>query len=160
IPSPVTGRVAPSAAAIARPLLVLLPVLTFLFPSLVVAFTKEPVHTAEARLLVGGFDAQAQAIPGFVSAAQSLASTYARLVGTPAIADGVLADLKLPKGSANGHISATSVPQSSIIRVEGTGKNRAEALRYAQAAADGLLSYARRTAGGDQLGKVLSDYQA
>src|SRR5206468_5370899 len=81
VPSPVTRRVAPSAAAIARPLLVLLPVLTFLVPSLLVAFAKEPVHTAEARLLVGGFDAQSQAIPGFVSATESLASTFARLVG-------------------------------------------------------------------------------
>jgi hypothetical protein len=160
LPSPVTGRVAPSAAAIARPLLVLLPVLTFLVPSLLVAFTKAPTHTSEARLLVGGFDAQAQAIPGFVSASQSLASTYARLVSTPAIGDVVAKSLGQSAGSVSGHISATPVPESSIIRVEGKATSAAAATRFAQAAAEAVLSYARLTAGGDQLTKVASDYQA
>lgn len=148
MPSPATGRVSPSAAAIARPLLVLLPVVTFLVPSLFIAMTRTPEHTAEARLLVGGFDVQAQAVPGFVEAARTLASTYARLVGTPAIIDPVAKTLGVRPGDVSGHISATAVPESSIIRVDGTANDPEAAVRFADAAANALQKYAGGSAGG------------
>jgi hypothetical protein len=157
MPSPVTGRVSPSAAAIARPLLVLLPVLTFLIPSLFIAFTRTPEHTAEARLLVGGFDVQAQAVPGFVEAARTLASTYARLVSTPAIIDPVAKKLKVDPGDVSGHISATSVPESSIIRVEGDADNAQDAVRFADAAATALKNYAGGSRGAAT--DVLKEFQ-
>jgi capsular polysaccharide biosynthesis protein len=157
MPSPVTGRISPSAAVISRPLLVLLPMLTFLVPSLFLAFITQPVHTSEARLLVGGFDVQAQAVPGFVEASRTLASTYARLVSTPAIVKPVADALGAPASEVSGHISATSVPDSSIIRVEGTADNERDATRFADAAATALKEYA--SGGAVDADSVLAEYQ-
>lgn len=145
LPSPVTGRVSPSAAVIARPLLVILPVVTFLVPALLLALTQPPTYTAEARLLVGGFDVRAQAVPGFVEAARTLASTYSRLVETPTIAEPVAEALDLPRSEVDGHISASSVPESSIIRVEGSAADSDRAVELAAAASEALLNYSGST---------------
>ncbi|MCU1488011.1 MAG: hypothetical protein JWN67_4757 [Actinomycetia bacterium] len=159
LPSPSTGRISPSAAAIARPLLVLLPILTFLIPSLFLAYSSTPTHTSEARLLVGGFDPQDQAVPGFVAASESLASTYARLVGTPAVVDPVAKALGLDPSQVRGHISASPVPDSALIRVEGTADNKRDANRFADAAADALAKYAAGAGGGTSTGQLLTDFQ-
>jgi hypothetical protein len=159
LPSPATGRISPSAAAIARPFLLLLPVLTFLVPSLFVAMTRTPVHTSDARLLVGGFDVESQAMPGFVAASQTLASTYARLVATPAIASPVAASLHLSEGDVAGHIAATAVPESSIIRVEGIADNPADATRFARTAADALVKYASGATNSGSGTTLLDEYR-
>jgi capsular polysaccharide biosynthesis protein len=160
MPSPSTGRVSPSAAAIARPFLVLLPILTFLIPSLFLAYSSTPTHTSEARLLVGGFDPQDQAVPGFVAATESLASTYARLVGTPAVVDEVAKTLDLDPAQVRGHVHASPVPDSSLIRVEGTADNRRDATRFADAGADALQKYATGAAGTTTAADLLGDFQA
>ena len=159
LPSPSTGRVAPSAAAIARPFLVLLPILTFLIPSLFLAYSATPTHTAEARILVGGFDPQANAVPGFVAASESLAATYSRLIGTPAIVDQVAKALDLDPSQVRGHISASPVPDSSIIRVDGSADNEQDATRFADAGAKALEKYATGTIASQSAGQLLSDYQ-
>lgn len=156
VPSPTTGRVSPSSAAIARPLLVLLPVITFLIPALFVSLARTPTYTAEARLLVGGNTVEAQAVPGFVEAARTLAETYARLVETAVISRPVEELLGLDPGAAGGHISASSVPESSIIRVKGTATNRDAALAYAEAAATALEEY---TEGSSTPEEVLDDFE-
>lgn len=159
-PSPVTGRISPSAAALSRPLLVLLPVLTFLAPALLVALAKQPVHTSEARLLVGGFDVEAQAVPGFVEASRTLASTYARLVTTPAVLDLVAEQLDMDADDLDGHVDATSVPESSIIRIEGMASSPRQATRYADAAAEALLQYASSTGAATNADDVLEEYES
>jgi hypothetical protein len=153
------GRVPPSAAVIARPMLLLLPIVTFLVPALVITMAQKPTYTAESRLLVGGFNVDAQAVPGFVEAARTLAATYARLVDTPVIDVPVAEALDISPDDVS--ISATSVPESSIIRIQGTSSSEERAIQLADAAADALLEYADTTAssaaGAEQL---LQDYQA
>jgi hypothetical protein len=149
-----TRRVTPSQAVVGRPMLVALPILVLLVPSLVLAFARQPVYSAEARLLVGGFNVEAQAIPGFVEASRTLAETYSRLVPTQAITERVAETLKLDIGAVNGHVNATSVPDSSIIRIIGTGSSSREAIRYTAAAAQALEEYvdeAGRSADGASL---------
>ena len=159
VPSSASGRISPSSAAVARPFLVLLPVLAFLLPALLVAFSRAPVYTAEARLLVGGFDVEAQAVPGFVEAARTLAATYARLVNTPAIADPVAAQLDLAPGGVAGGISATAVPESSIIAVQGASEDEDQALRLADVAAEELVNYASGTTSEDERAELLQDFR-
>jgi capsular polysaccharide biosynthesis protein len=159
MPSPATGRVSPSAAAIARPFLVLLPILTFLIPSLFLAYSATPTHTSEARILVGGFDPQANAVPGFVAASETLAATYARLIGTPAVVDEVAKALDLDPAQVRGHIGASPVPDSSLIRVDGTADNRRDATRFADAGAEALEKYATGTVASTSAGQLLTDYQ-
>lgn len=158
LPSPTTGRVSPSSAAIARPMLALLPVVTFLLPAIFVSFARTPTYTAEARMLVGGFDVESQAVPGFVEAARTLAETYSRLVETELIVEPVAEALGLDPSEVAGHISATSVPESSIIRVEGSASNSEAAIAFAQAAAIALEDYTGgRGAGTDDA--ALDEYE-
>jgi hypothetical protein len=152
-------RIPPSTAVVARPMLVLLPVATFLLPALLLAMLRTPTYKAEARLIVGGFDVQAQAVPGFVEAARTLAETYSRLVSTPAIegpaaeASGLDADL------VAGGIHATAVPESSIIRVIGEADNKRDAIRLADAAAEALVAYANGDGSNASSTETLKEYQ-
>jgi uncharacterized protein involved in exopolysaccharide biosynthesis len=152
--SPVTGRVAPSTAVVARPMLVLLPVLVFLVPGLFLSLTREPVYTAQARLLVGGFNAESRAVPGFVEASKTLAETYARLVSTPAIQDPTSKALQLAPSEVD--LSATAVPESSIIAVEATSTSQATAVRVADAGAKALVEYTQQSGG--KPSELLKDY--
>jgi capsular polysaccharide biosynthesis protein len=139
---PNAARVSPSAAAIARPALVLLPILTFLVPGVALALLRTPTYTADARVLVGGFDVETRAVPGYVEASQNLAATYSRLVGTPVIARTAAKTLGTSTANARAHISATVIPESPIIQVEGQATSERQAVIYADAAAKALLSYA------------------
>jgi capsular polysaccharide biosynthesis protein len=123
-------------------MLVVLPILLLLVPFVALALARPPVHSAEARLLVGGFNVEAQAVPGFVEASRTLAETYSRIVETRAITQRVAETLQLDISEVDGHLNATSVPESSIIRVVGTGDDEGEALRFAAAAAQALEEYA------------------
>ena len=156
---PLPTRVSPSAAAIARPLIVILPVLAFLVPSLFVAFTRQPVYKSEAQLLVAGFDVQTAAIPGFVDASRTLAGTYARLVATDTIVGPTATALNVPKTSVAGRISATATADAALIRVDGTGSSPKEAERITSAAAQALVQYSARISGSDN-DLLKKDYQA
>jgi hypothetical protein len=143
-------RITPSQAIVARPLLVALPILLLLVPLVTLALVRQPVHSAEARLLVGGFNVEAQAVPGFVEASRTLAETYSRVVPTRAITERVAEILQVDVTQVDGHVDATAVPESSIIRIIGKGDTDNAAVRFAAAAAQALEDYA------DQSGSVAS----
>jgi hypothetical protein len=147
-----TERISPSAAAVMRPVLVVLPILLFLVPGILLGLTRTPTYTSDARLLLAGFDVQSAALPGFVEASRTLADTYARLVDTDAVVQPVAKALSLPRTDVVGHISASSIADSAIIRIEGRASSKEDAARFASAAATALSSYVRDLGGqGDQL---------
>jgi hypothetical protein len=131
-------------------MLVALPILVLLVPLVTLSLIRQPVHSAEARLLVGGFNVEAQAVPGFVEASRTLAETYSRVVPTRAISERVAETLKVDVDQVDGHLDATAVPESSIIRIIGKGDTDNAAVRFAAAAAQALEDYA------DQSGSVAS----
>jgi hypothetical protein len=152
-------RLTPSQAVVSRPLLVALPILVLLIPSVALALARQPVYTAESRLLVGGFNVEAQAVPGFVEASRTLSQTYSRLVPTRAIAERVAEILKLDVDQVDGHIDATAVPESSIIEVTGTGDDQGEAIRFSAAAAQALEDYADQAGGTSGADNLLDEYR-
>lgn len=157
---PVTRRrLTPSQAVVARPFLVVLPVLVLLVPALALALARQPVYSAEARLLVGGFNVEAQAVPGFVEASRTLAETYSRLVTTGAIEERAAELLELDIVQINGKIEATAVPESSIIRVIGTGDDEGEAIRNSAAAAQALEDYADQSGGTEDADALLDEFR-
>lgn len=151
-------RVAPSTAVVARPLLTLLPALLLLIPAVGLALTRPPTYTAEARMLVGGFNVEAAAVPGFVEASRTLAQTYSRLVSTRAIVERVAENLDIEIEDAEGNVSATAVPESSIIVIEGRADDPETAVRFAAAAADALESYEAESAGASDPADLLDEY--
>jgi len=144
---------------VARPFLVVLPVLVLLVPALALALARQPVYSAESRLLVGGFNVEAQAVPGFVEASRTLAETYSRLVPTRAVEERVAEILDLDVDQVTGNIDATSVPESSIIKVVGEGNDSAEAIRFAAAAAQALEDYADQAASSTDLEVLLDEFR-
>jgi len=92
-------------------------------------------YTAEARLAVGEQSLSAVQVPGYVSATQSLASDYARYVQD---STGLREELRVDSGDVTS-ISASPIPESSIIRVEVQARTAAAAAGAANAVADRLL---------------------
>jgi capsular polysaccharide biosynthesis protein len=100
---------------------------------------KTPTYTAETRLIVGKTVNlnNIAATPGLSVAGTELAVTYSRLLSTPS----VITDAEKQAGSAGagGSVAASPIPQSPIIRVEGTGQSAAIAMAQANAGAKALI---------------------
>jgi hypothetical protein len=102
-------------------------------------------YTAESRLAVGEQTVSTIQIPGYVKATEELASNYARYVeDTPDIRDG------LPDGGRGvSDISASPIPDSSVIRVEVVAATESAAVRGVNAVSQQLLD--RVATSGDDL---------
>jgi capsular polysaccharide biosynthesis protein len=142
-------RIPPSTAGVMRPMLVLLPVLVFLVPSLFLALVRTPTYTAEARMLVAGFD---------TNASRNLAGTYARIIDTDVIISAVVKASGLPRGDVAGHISGAAITDSAILRVRGTASSSRQAVALARAAATAVTDYGNEL-GASGSGDLLTSYQ-
>lgn len=149
-PEPLEGGVrvqpvGPFVSILRRPILAVLPILLVLLPGLYIATQRTPEYTAEAQVLVGRVDVEANAVPGFVSATQQLAATYARLVSTTVMVDRVAEAVQLPRRQVSGHLSASPVPESSLIRIQATAGSEARSVALAEAASTELIRYLQET---------------
>jgi hypothetical protein len=116
-------------------------------PALLLVLTRQPVYGAESRLIVGDLGAGSQAI----QSAQALAETYSRVVDSDVIVTRVAEELDLAPAAVQGHISASAIPESALIRIEADAANAADAILLADAAAVALQEYAAGGEGGDTL---------
>lgn len=139
--APSRAEVEPVAAAVSRPLqslrkhwLAALLIMGLGTGSGVALGATRPVtYTAEARVAVGAGDLSTGAIAGFPLAAKELASNYARWIN----------DQGLRNDQTEGvTMAASPIPESSIIRVEGTGTNLAAVTKATEATANELVKAA------------------
>ena len=137
--------VGPLLAMWRHPRLVVLPMLVVLAAGLAVGYQRPPVYSAEAQLLVGRVDVEANAVPGFVSATQQLAATYARLVSTTVIAGRVATELQVPVREVSGKLQADPIPESSLIRVRTTAETSRRATALAAATSAQLIAFLEET---------------
>jgi uncharacterized protein involved in exopolysaccharide biosynthesis len=87
----------PLLSVLRHPRLALLPVLLVLGAALALTLQRVPTYTAEAQILVGRVDVEANAVPGFVSAEpDARRPPYARLVSTTVLAERVAKALDVP----------------------------------------------------------------
>lgn len=134
-----------------HPFLVLLPMIVLVGAAIALASQRAPTYTAEARLGVGRLDVPSQAVPGVVSASQSLAATYSRLVKAEGVVDPVAARVGLTSGQVSAALSASPIPESPIVRIEATGASAAVAERLANLAGSVLTRFvAKLNSAGDQ----------
>ena len=103
---------------------------------------KPPIYTAETRLAIGAQGLSSYAIPGFALAAQELAADYARYVSLAQDGSALTAALGSRSAEIVG-LSASPVPNSSVVSVEAQSRDSALAIRAA--ARSGPHSSARRT---------------
>lgn len=160
-PVPVYGaeRVSPLTAMRRRPLLWLLPVIVLLVPAALWASQQKPTYTAESRLVIGDLSVPARAVPAYVSATTTAATTYSELVSTSEFDDLLAKQLKVDPTVLTGKVSATPVPGSSIIAVDATAASEQAAVRYANAASQVLAAYASRLVLPQAPATLLRQYQ-
>lgn len=116
-----------------------------LLGALLLPLLKTPTVTAESRLVVGDQSLEAQAVPGYVTATQQLATTYARLVSS----DGI----KAAAGN-DAVITATPIPESVVIRIDATAATSEQAIHAADIAAQALIEAVAASGGADALART------
>jgi capsular polysaccharide biosynthesis protein len=102
------------------------------------AFVKSPTYNAEMRLVVGKTAqlSNLASVPGLDAAGQSLASSYSRLVDTDEVH---AATAKKMGGVLNGSISASPIPESTVVRLDATAATQERAVALAKAASAALV---------------------
>jgi len=145
--APVHGDGAPRppvgpASAIARhPIVFLLVFVLCAGAGVALGVARQPIYTAEARLNVGTTDVVNNALPAYVVATQTLAGNYSRAIGSPQVVAPTARALRRSPDSVARHVSATPVPNSSVIRIQATGPDSRAAADLANASARSLVRY-------------------
>ncbi len=110
----------------------------------VYGLNRKPVYSSTATVSSARVNVLAEALPGYVSAATSLASTYARFASSGAVESAVASRLGLPLAAVRDRLAATPVPDDPIIMIVGTGRSALAARRLAATAAGALVAYVAR----------------
>lgn len=140
--------VGPLQALLRHPWIALVVVLACAGAGVASGMQRTPSYAAQARLNVGGIDVQSQALPGYVSAVQSLAGSYSRAIDSNVVVNRIAQDVGVPPAAAQGRVTASPVPASSVIQIDATGTSAGQAQRLANAGANALIDYVRGLSGG------------
>jgi capsular polysaccharide biosynthesis protein len=144
-----------------HPLVVLLPAVLLLVIGVVVGSKKSPTYSAGATVNVGKSDINTQATPGYVQAAQALASTYSRVAMSQHVAIPVARQLNQSPAAVGGHITSVPIPNSPTFTITATGSSPQAAVTLANASVKALQTYVNQTAtqqGGSA--QLISQYEA
>lgn len=106
-------------------------------------YARSPTYTSESELNVGSIDAQAQAIPGYAQAAQTLAEAYSRIVMTSQIEARTAQTTHASLGQVAANLTAASIPGNPIFRIDGAGSSATAAQTLTTAATRQIIAYAR-----------------
>ena len=105
-----------------------------LLAGVAIGYEHPAAYSAQAQLMVGRSSSmQEDQVPGLAAGIQALASNYARLVTSQDVI--APTERALHRSSLPGTLSATPVPQSSVINVIGTAPSESQALALANAGA-------------------------
>lgn len=114
----------------------------------VLGYVRDPTYKATAQLAVGELNvADPAAIGSVVAATESLASVYARGINATDVRNRIRREVRSAPGGAS--VSATSVPDSPLVRVSAESPNRETAIRVANAGAVALRANAVRLGEGE-----------
>lgn len=95
------------------------------------AMMRPTSYTGETRLAIGKGEMSALNIPGYPTASKEMAANYSRWV-----TDQGVSGIKPPAGTSA--LSASPIPESSIIRIEAKADDPDTAVKASQIAADAL----------------------
>jgi uncharacterized protein involved in exopolysaccharide biosynthesis len=120
----------------------LLPVVLLIGGAVALGLQRKPVYTSESRINVGGLNLTQQSIQGYVTAVQALAVAYARAIDARPVVRKTASKTGVSPTYVLDHVSATPIQGSPVVRIQAKTKNKGEAVRVADAAADSLVAYA------------------
>lgn len=135
-------RIGPLESARRHWLLALLPLIVIVPVVAVVAASRRPTYSAEARLMVGRLNlSEPGAIQGYAQAAQDLAATYPLVIDADGVIDPLARTFHMTRQQVISSISASEVPSSAIVRVDATAHSARLAVSLANAASGALVAY-------------------
>lgn len=154
-------RVGAAEALRRYPLVVLIPVLLLAAAGVALALHRSQSYTATAQDVVQSLSPSVAQLPGALQAAQDLASNQSRLIGSAGITEPVARQLDTTPADVEDRLTATPVPDSTIVKIEAEGTSAGDAVALANAGAEAFADYVNglleTDAGADA---VLEDYKA
>jgi hypothetical protein len=140
--------------------LTLLPVVLLAAAGIFVGHAKKPTYSATATVNVGKSDINTQATPGYLVAAEALASSYSRLVQSQHVSVPAGQKVGLSSATAGSHLTAVPISNEPTFTITATGTSPAQASALANAAISALQGYVARTATqGGGTAQLLSSYR-
>jgi hypothetical protein len=134
--------VSPGQAAGRYPLLVLLPFILIAVAGVTLGLQRATVYTATAQVAVREPIApNAAELPGVITATQQLAANDARLIVSPNVVAPLAPQFGVPSSALAGRLSATPIPNATVISISATGPDAASAIRLANDASKNFASY-------------------
>jgi hypothetical protein len=125
-------------------LIALLPVVLLVGAAVAVSLTRPPTYTATAQLAVGRLAVtDVAALPGVVEAQQSVASAYSRAIDSTSVARPLARRFRTTPDAVASRVSATPIPDSPLVRVQGRAGSERGAVALANAASVQLIDYTR-----------------
>ena len=138
-------RIGPLEAVRRHKILFALPILLLVGLAVAYSVQREPIYTAEARQTIGRVDVSAPgALAGFQSATRALASSYSRAIVAPAVVNPVAKAVGTSPAEIRDRLSATPIPESSVIAIKATGSSKRQAIAIASLGAKSLEAYVAR----------------
>jgi capsular polysaccharide biosynthesis protein len=161
-PDPPTepGVVGPLEAMLRHKALTVLPAIVLIAAALGMAFARAPKYTAESRLNVGRVNVPAYTLEGVVIGNQTLAVSYARAIVAPDVIRPASRQAGISPATARSRLSATPVPQSTLIRIDAKGPSSSGAIALANSASSALIGYVTKLNRDSEPVAILSQYQA
>ena len=140
--------------------LTLLPVVVLAAAGIVAGRAKPPTYSATATINVGKSDINTQATPGYLVAAEALASSYSRLVESQHVAIPAAQKVGETPAEAGSQVTAVPIPNEPTFTITAEGSSAARATALANAAVAALQAYVTRSATQDGgTAQLLAQYQ-
>ena len=133
--------VGPVVAALRHPLLLVVPLVVMVLAALAVGLARSPVYSAEARLSVGRVNVPAYTLQSVIQGNATLAAGYARAISAGPVIARAAKVAGVSPATARSVLSASQIPETTLIRVEATAPDRGTAVALANGGGQGLISY-------------------
>jgi hypothetical protein len=136
----------------------LVPMLVLAALGIAVGYARTPTYKSNAELAVGQLNVSDPAAVGsVVTATQSLASVYSRMIDATGVQQGIAKETD-PRGI---QVFATPIPGSPLVRITGQAHTSGRAMDAANAGAKALLKYSKRySASGDDSSGIYAQYKS
>jgi hypothetical protein len=138
-------------------LVVVLPALLLAGLGVAYGLHRSPTYSASAENVVQALSPSVAQLPGAIQAAQDLASNQSRLIDSDGIAGPLAQRLGTTSDYVAGHVSATPVPNSTVIRIDADGPSADDAIALANGAARAFAAYVNRQTTTDAEGDAILD---
>ena len=140
-------------------MLVILGVVVLAAAGITLGLKRHPSYTASSELNVGIPDASTQATPGYVQAAETLASSYSREATSSVTYTAVSHRTGISAGYVASHLSSSVVPNSPTFYLNAKGASPSEAMHLANVATQVLQSKINANARSSGAPTLLAKYR-